>query len=1057
MIKKMLLAFCMICCGAGLAVANHRDHRYDGNKGIHGEPDNPHTVLEEWTYTENFENRDLGAWASYPHWQDLAYDQNFRFNTIIPGDPNLSLVQKVTPYAHADNYAGAQKLLDMFLVPGATLSFRYYLKTQLPAASFKIRFAAGDYGKIDVTVREPALNKWVSMTVGFSDFVRENPSLAGKEKIRIYALAFLAKIPDADPDMPFYLGLDDIVFKGARAVAFRFAEPVMTKLPEYKQYIPQRPYRKGDYFNLSGQWPLDAKKVTLQIASFTDEKNIVYKTDLGKTGSGWKLKPLKLDLPEGLYQASLTAYNGSRQLSETSFTIHIAPGKMTGKHPRLLFDETGKEKILERCKEDRFKPLYDEMPKTAKTQRERVPAKSLVFDLDQFPDEDWLPTWSASGTRLFSTNAALRSNAMAYAFHGDKEAGKYVKDVLVQLAGWPHWSHPWQIKRGRYSDHRMGAWSHIAAEAYDLTYDLMTPDERALIRKAILANIIDAAHKTYVEDDNITAKTSNWLAMIVGGSLMNMAAIFDDGPETENMEPYFTGAMIKFYEFIKRVTDPIDGSWGEGKDYNAYSFMNMGYSLTSLDHVFNIDLTAPLVNTYNEYIWAGLIKDKRWFQYGDASGGITPPTGWAFLLGKRKEPRLAWYYNYFKEKESWEDVLFDTKPVAPDEPFDESPVKVFHGIGTTVFKSGWEKDDLSFVMRTGPFYNHQHLDQGSFWLADKGEIFIGEQDPKKSDYYDDPLYQPWVIQPAAHSTILIDGDPQSQRTGDHRGFAPGFDDYAFIASFLDGKKASFSSGDIGRLYWDKVKSLRRNVLFIKPGIILMTDMAEPAGKNVSLTLQYPVSALEEIKAGPQTSTISKKNATLHILHLSPASVVTKAVETPHYLKTLQTVKPLKKEGMLTLTAQTRGQPLVIANLFTATASGLPDIKTTPGDGFVSGSANGTLFAFNTRPGKTFNTNDKETDAVALTWDGEQSFVALATLYKESGRLVLQSDSPVTFEYAPGALKYYRGEAGKITMAVSSRPSSVTVNGAVVKKFVYDGNAKTIKLDTPAGEGTVHIR
>jgi hypothetical protein len=217
-------------------------------------------------------------------------------------------------------------------------------------------------------------------------------------------------------------------------------------------------------------------------------------------------------------------------------------------------------------------------------------------------------------------------NARAYAFHGDRQAGEYVRDVLLRLAGWPDWTHPWQTKRGRFSEHRTGSWSHRVAEAYDLTYDLMSASERTKIRKAILRNIVEGAHRTYVYNDNITSKTSNWIAMVVGGSLMNMAAMFDDGPETASLEPYFTGAMIKFYTFLERVTDSEDGAWGEGLGYNSYSFSNMSYSVPSLKNVFNIDVTAPLAGTYNEYIWSGLIKDKKYFYFGDSGGSLNPLT-----------------------------------------------------------------------------------------------------------------------------------------------------------------------------------------------------------------------------------------------------------------------------------------------------------------------------------------------------------------------------------------------------------------------------------------------
>jgi hypothetical protein len=1014
--------------------------------------------LEKWSYTENFEDRDLGAWASYPHWQDIAYDQNFRVNEIVPGDPNISIVQLVTPYSNVDNYAGAQKLLDMYLVPGAKVKFRYYLKTNIPVEYFKVRFAAGDYGKLDVTIPHPESNRWVWATVDFNDFVRENAQIAGKSKVPIHALAFLTKIPNADPNMPIYLGLDDISFEGARAAAFQFASPAVYKLPEFAPYIPKKHFVKGDVFNLSGSWPVQAKKVTLEIVSYTNEQKKVFEGELSKNGEVWSLKPLKLSFDNGLYLGKLTALDGSKIVSGTSFTIHLAPDNIAGKHPRLLFDAGRKKLIDERFKEPRFQTVHANILKNAKLQREKVRVDSLIFDLDQFPDEDWLPTWSAWGNHIYHTAEALRSNAMAYAFHNDKEAGVYAKDILVKLAGWPNWTHPWQTKRGRFSEHRTGSWSHRVAEAYDLTYDLMTEEERIKIRKAILDNIIAGAHRTYVHNDNITGKTSNWIAMTVGGSLMNMAAIFGDGPDTENLEPYFTGAMLKYYTFINRVTDSKDGAWGEGLGYNNYSFSNMSYSIPSLYNVFNIDVTEPLVGTYNEYIWGGLIKSRLWFEFGDSGGELGPATNWAYLLNMRKEPRLGWYYNFMKKGETFEDVLYDTKNVKEDSPFDENPVKVFKEVGTTVFKGGWEKDDFSFVMRTGPFFNHQHLDQGSFWLADKGVVFIEERHLHNSNYYDDPLYQRRLIQPIGHSTILVNNNHQSQRVGDHLKFAPGFNDHAFIAQFLDGKSASFSRGDIGKLYWGQVASLSRNVLFIKPGTLLMIDEAVPDKKDADITLLYQTARLKDIHAGQSASTITKEGVSLNIVHLAPHSMAANAVETPHYLKTLQNVKPLEREGMLTLTARTSGSPLVMANMLTTTAAGVaPEIKTDTGEGFIRGTVSGKKFAFTTRPGILYQVDDMKTDALSMTWDDQSIFVAMATVFRRDGSTIIQSAEPITFEISGDSIKYYSGKRDKLVIAAGKKPSSVTLNGKPLNNFNYDDSKKTITVEVPEGEGLIIVK
>ena len=391
-------------------------------------------VLEPFTYQEDFESRTLRAWASYPLWQDTAYDPNFRINEMVPGDPNISIEQKVTPYTNVDNYAGAQKLFDMYFVPGSTISLRYYLKTNLPVEFFKVRLAAGSDGKVDYTVPNPPTNRWEWITVSYPDIIRENPGLAGRDRIKVNALAVLAKIPDADPAMPIYLGLDDVTFKGARAMAFQFAEPGMYKLSEWKPYIPKKHYFRGDTFTLTGKWPLDAGRVELTIASFTDPSKTFRTANLKKRGDMWLLKPFSLSYDNGLYLNTLRAYKGKELLSETEFTMHIAPKNIGGVHPRLWFDSGTIKQVESRLKSDKYRKVFDSISENAASQRERVPIENLVFDLDQFPDENWLPTWSAWGSHIYPTGDALYWNSLAYVFHGDRTAGEYAKELLVKLS-----------------------------------------------------------------------------------------------------------------------------------------------------------------------------------------------------------------------------------------------------------------------------------------------------------------------------------------------------------------------------------------------------------------------------------------------------------------------------------------------------------------------------------------------------------------------------------------------------------------------------------------------
>ena len=1021
-------------------------------------------ALEPFTYTQDFETREECAWSSYPQWQDTAYDQYFRANTIIPGDPNISIVQYVTPYTNVDNYAGAQKELDAYLVPGASITLRYYLKTQLKAEFFKVRLACGPDGKLDVTFPNPPTNRWEWITVTYGDFIRENPKAAGESRIgapactstrgviKVNALAVLAKFPNADPKMPIYLGLDDVTFKGARAMAFQFAEPQVYKLSEWKPYIPRKHYRKGDLFTLRGKWPLGADRVQLTAISFTDTAKTILSTPLKLAGDEWSLAGYKLIWPEGLYLATLSAFKGNEFLSETQFTILVVPA--VGGHPRLWYDAEKKAWVESRFKSDRFKKVADGIVSAAKSARQNNPVDRIVFDIDQFPDENWLPTLTAwSGARIHTWEDAWYNNALAYSLNGDREAGEYAKNLLVKVSSFPYVLHPWMIKRGHHIYYPVGEMGMMMALAYDLTYDLMDENERKAVRDGMMRFIVEGCFKGYVEDDLVTSNTSNWVAHITGGALMCVAAMYGDSPDSAPLEPYLTGTIFKDHDLIQKTLDR-DGDYGEGFGYFNFSMLSWSKSLPALENVFKVDISAKLNGGYKGLIWEGSFLDKKHFYFGDSSGGLGPMTNFAWLLPKYKDPLLGYMYDYLKSGETFMDVLYETADAPKKDPFSENPVKLFRDTGTTVFKSGWGKDDFIFVLRTGPFVNHQHLDQGTFWLQDRGSLFIEER--HGSTYYDDPLYQPWYTQPVGHSTILIDNNFQSQRAGDLLWHVDGFNDYAYVWQFLDGRSAAFVSGDISRLYWGKVKSLKRNVLYLKPRTLLMLDTAVPAEKDVDVTLLYQTLRLADIKAGADVSTITKEGNTLFIRHLSPSFVEAKAEETPHYLYTLRNDNPLEREGMLTVKARTNGVPLVMANVLTTTTGAQPNITAVEGTNCVSGAADGVPFVYSTRPGSVYTASGITTDAAAATGDTANAFAALCTTFMRGATIIMEATNPVTFEVSADGFRYNTCRDCELTLGAAAKPASVTLNGKAVP-FTWNAEKSAVVVGITKGDGVVVVK
>jgi hypothetical protein len=1018
----------------------------------------PKTQLVPFSYKENFESNELNAWASYPLWQDTAFDPNLRPSTIIPGDPNVSLIQKVTPYSNVDNYAGAQKKLEMYLAPDSSVSLRYYLKTQIEPAFFKVRLAAGFDGKVDFTVSHPPANRWENLRVRYEDFVKENTGLKGKI-IKVNALAVLAKFPKADPSMPIYLGLDDVIIEGAAEAQFEFIEPKVSKLSEWKPCIPQNSYQKGDFLVLRGRWPFEPSQTELEVFNFVDRSKTLLSKKLKKRGNEWCVDNIKLSFPEGLYLAILTGYEGKAKVAETEFTIHVTPRNIRNNHPRLWFDHENLAWLKKRIQEERFKNVAEEISNAAKEIREKSPIDKIVFDIDQFPvDESLIGNVPRSiypwFDRINAWKSGLYQNSFAFALLDNKSAGEYAKSLLLKLSEFPFLVHPWFEKRGQHIYYPVGELAMDMALSYDLLYSRMSESERKSVRQGFLRNVISGCHKSYVEDDLVTSNTSNWVAHITSGSIMCQAAIYDDGEDVEKSEAYFTGVILKLHDFIRKSSGR-DGGYGESYGYSNFTMSSLSQALPAIENVFKIDFSPNLRRSYLDLLWAGLIKEKLFFHFGDTGGNLGPLTNWAWLLPKYKDTELSWLYHFLKQGETLMDILYKTEEVPKKEPFSLNPVRSFWDLGTTVFKSGWEKDDFVFVMRTGAFYNHQHLDQGTFWLADRGTIFIEER--HGSTYYDDPFYQSHYTQPVAHSTILIDHNPQSQRTGDPLLFAEGFEDRAFIYHFLDGEAAAFSSGDIGRLYWGKVKEMRRNVLYLKPRTLLMLDTIIPNEEDIDVTLLYQTARLDDIQPGKEYSTITKGNNRLYIYHLSPEKHELEALETPHYILTLKNEKPLWKEGMLTVTGRTQKKPLVMANLFVSSSGEEIKIEYQKGEGCARGKIQGKEFAFSLNPGQVYRLTPVSTDALAITWDKTKIFAALCTTVEKEGKILIHSEEPITCEMSKDQVKYYLAERATVAFGLDSKPEKVLIKGEKTDTFTYDKAKKILVLNLPAGEGLVEFR
>lgn len=130
--------------------------------------------------------------------------------------------------------------------------------------------------------------------------------------------------------------------------------------------------------------------------------------------------------------------------------------------------------------------------------------------------------------------------------------------------------------------------------------------------------------------------------------------------------------------------------------------------------------------------------------YGHTTSQLGPMSHFAYLLKKSKDSFLSWLYAS-SPGEADDDLLYFDDRLPPRDPSGCLPlVKLF-----------W--------------------DMGQDFIVDGG----------KTDYYRQPWYQRFFIQPGAHNGILPDRNPECHTSGDFLWDAGVWKDYAQVTDFLD--------------------------------------------------------------------------------------------------------------------------------------------------------------------------------------------------------------------------------------------------------------------------------
>ncbi len=191
-------------------------------------------------------------------------------------------------------------------------------------------------------------------------------------------------------------------------------------------------------------------------------------------------------------------------------------------------------------------------------------------------------------------------------------------------------------------------------------------------------------------------------------------------------------------------------------------------------------------------------------------------------------------------------------PVAP-------PSRVFPLRGSAVLRSGWSQDDTVISLRVGPWFNHEHHDQGSFQVAVFGEKLIGEAG--YSDYYKDPEYLSYFTQVTGHNSIVVDRNPFSQ--GDYDGrYWGAFGVRPSIRRHVFSEHVDYLTADLSPAYQGELQQFTREYLFLKPGLLIIRDRVSSSDAHEYSWLLHAPPGTQTAVANEQATITGSKGAAL---------------------------------------------------------------------------------------------------------------------------------------------------------------------------------------------------
>ena len=809
--------------------------------------------FSQWNWTADF-SRGIRGWLSYPLAQDIGFDPGL-YTTNLNG--SQCIVREVKSYGQHVVHVGLIKPLSFRATSESQFNLHYELKMGGPVQSVALVLAAAngkrfqaplprDAGPNNVTIR--------GTTLGVPGTGAEIQALVIEATVR----------------SPVLNSSNRLIVRHLGIVAERHNEIPLIK-PGLVRSASEGPSLAVHPVEARGHLAVEARfPATLKISILDAEGKLAAATSRPITGPGRKMTyqvSLPKTLQPGLWRAVVDS-GAARSAFQFLVLGKIPP------HPRVLLT---RHRIEELRSQNASNPFLAALCAKAKDLRSALAYNKYAgTNLTLLPGISVFPGLRPYFSLLENYSNSIAFNAVEYQLTGDQSALKAARKGLLTVTSWPTWTPGWFAAHGLHTYYEVGVFSQRIAVGYDLVADHLTHAEKERVTEGLWRNGINPTVEEYFLNNRMPLAGSNWMANSIGGTVASVVALYGDLPDWNARLGTALAELTVAYGRLLDGLFPGDGSEAEPAGYQEFAMKGMSYGMAAL-HALGIKPRGTH-KMFESFWWPRYaeVNTRTVLDTGDFGGSVHALSGFAWEAEHSRDPSLRAFYDtaeagrllgVSKVRQTGRsleaapgllDLTCCTRPAQPA-PL-PPPSRIFPKRGSAVLRSGWKPTDTAISVRVGPWFNHEHHDQGTFQVAAFGRKLISEAG--YANYYTDPYYQTYFKQAPGHNTVLIDGDRFCQ-PGENGRYWKALANYPHFTSHVLSANVDYLSADLAEAYDGELSAYRREFIFLKPDVLIVHDrLRAPVPHRYDWLLHVPLGATTNIREGNASITVDDASAAI---------------------------------------------------------------------------------------------------------------------------------------------------------------------------------------------------